>query len=343
VSGARNQPPTPRRIREARRRGEVTRSRELQGAVAFAAGLAALAATGPWAVAELAGAVRAALAPAGAAAAPTALLADAALRLARVGAPLLLLPAAGAAATAALAQGGVRLAADPLGPRLERLDPFRGLARLASPAAALQAALGLAKGGLLLALAATWVGGQARTLAQLPRLAPAALVRALPAGSLALRLGLAALAFGLLDLALARRRHRRALMMTREEVQRESKEDEGDPQQKAERGRLHRSLLEAGTVARATVVVVNPAHVAVALHHRRDGESAPRVVAKGLGPEAARIRAEARRAGVPIVRDVPLARALFRLVEIGDEIPGELFDAAAAILVHVYGTGGGGR
>ena len=129
-------------------------------------------------------------------------------------------------------------------------------------------------------------------------------------------------------------------MMTRDEVRREQREDEGDPGHRAERRRLHRALLGAGPVSRATVVVVNPTHVAVALRHDPAGEDAPRVVAKGTGLAAARIRSAARRAAVPIVRDVPLARALFRLGEVGEEIPAELYDAAAAVLVHVYGLGG---
>lgn len=125
--------------------------------------------------------------------------------------------------------------------------------------------------------------------------------------------------------------------MSRDEVRREQKEDEGDPAHRAERRRRHRALLEAGPVARATVVVVNPTHVAVALRHDRAAGGAPVVVAKGAGRAAAVIRSAARRAGVPIVRDVPLARALHRLAELGDEIPEELYEAAATVLAHLYG------
>jgi flagellar biosynthesis protein FlhB len=126
-------------------------------------------------------------------------------------------------------------------------------------------------------------------------------------------------------------------MMTRDEVRREAREENGDPQHRAERRRLHHALVEAGPVSKATVVIVNPTHVAVALLHRQDHDEAPRVLAKGTGEGAARIRSAARRAGVPIVRDVALARALFRLAEAGEEIPVELYEAAAAVLVHVYG------
>jgi type III secretion protein U len=122
-------------------------------------------------------------------------------------------------------------------------------------------------------------------------------------------------------------------------VRRESREDEGNPEHRAERRRLHHAVLDAGPVSKATVVVVNPTHVAVALLHRRERQEAPRVLAKGIGDDAARIRSAARRAGVPIVRDVTLARALYRLADAGEEIPGELYEAAAGVLVHVYGIG----
>jgi type III secretion protein U len=119
-------------------------------------------------------------------------------------------------------------------------------------------------------------------------------------------------------------------------VVRERRDEEGDPRHRAERRRLQRALAGAGPVRRAACVVVNPTHVAVALEHARGSDEAPVVLAKGLGEAAARLRAEARRAGVPIVRDVALARALYRLAEVGDAIPEELYDAAAAVLVHVH-------
>ncbi|WP_242373217.1 EscU/YscU/HrcU family type III secretion system export apparatus switch protein, partial [Anaeromyxobacter sp. SG26] len=254
---------------------------------------------------------------------------------------LSLLPAVGAFAAAAIAgalQAGFTFAPGALAPRAERVSPMAGLRRLLSPASLLAVPLGLAKGAVLLAIALAWLRAAAPALAGLSRLDARALWGATPLLlGLAVRLGVAYALLGLADLALARFRHRRALRMTRDEVRREHKEDEGDPAHRSERRRLHRALLEAGAVSRATVVVVNPTHVAVALRHDRDGEAAPRLVAKGTGLAAARIRSAARRAGVPIVRDVPLARALHRLAEVGDEIPEELYEAAAAVLAHLYG------
>lgn len=338
MSGARTEPPTPRRLREARRRGEAARSRELPAAAALAAGLLALAVTGPKAAAELARALRAALLGA-ATAEPLPAAAAAMGSAARAGLPLLLVPAAAACAVALL-QGGAAFSLEPLRFRLDRLDPAAGLRRMISASALAGVALGICKAAIVLALLGGWLAGHARALAQLPRLSGAAPWRAVPLGSLALRLALAALGLGAFDLALAHRRHRRALRMTRDEVRREAREDEGDPSRRAERRRLHRDLIEAGPLARATVVVVNPTHVAVALRHVRGTDEAPRVLAKGTGAAAARLRSAARRAGVPIVRDVALARSLARLVDVGEEIPPELYEAAAAILIHLHAGGG---
>lgn len=336
MSGASTEEPTPRRLAEARRRGEVACSRELSGAVALAAGLLALAAGGASLLGSLAGLVRGGLllaldpgqSPAGA-------LLAAAAHVARLSAlPLLVAAAAGTAAGLLQTRGLVAPAA--AAPRLDRLDPARGLAGLFSRERLAAVGLGLLKASVVLALALGWARGAASSLATLPRtVAPGAGLVAL-LGPLALRLTLALLGFGAADLLLTRWRHRRRLRMTRQEVRREQREDEGDPRHREARRRRHRALLEAGPVARATCVVVNPTHLAVALRHRRGADEAPRVVAKGRGAEARRIRSEARRAGVPVVRDVALARALHQLAEVGEEIPEPLYEAAAAVLVHLY-------
>jgi type III secretion protein U len=343
VSGERTEAPSGRRIRDARRRGQVAVSAELTGAAATAGGLIGIALAGANGTHSLGQAMRAALL--------TAPLAppEPAAALARSGAALLhavLIPGGGAlagAVAAGLLQSGFLFAPAALIPRLERLDPFRGMQRLLSPAQLGAVVLGLAKAAVLLGVGALWLRETATPLAMLARLEPAALWRAVPLlGDLAVRLLLALVALGIVDLLRVRRRHLRLLRLTREEARREQREDEGDPALRGERRRLHRGVVEAGPISRATVVVVNPTHLAVALRHDRGGPDAPRVVAKGAGRAAARIRSAARRCGVPVVRDVLLARALHRLVEVGEEIPEDLYHAAAVVLAHLYGLGGRG-
>jgi type III secretion protein U len=340
MSGHRTEQPTPRRLREARRRGEVARSADLSASAALASGLAGLSVFGPGMVRALAHALRGALAAATDLAPDPSQCVSAAIGLVlRLSLPVAACALAGGSAAAAV-QTGAGFFPDVLRPRLERLDPLRGLRRLVSPLQLGRAALAVLKAGVLVAIFALWWRDAARTLATAPRASAAAgAVASFGAlAPLAFRLAAALAAIGLVDLALERRRVRRGLMMTRDEVRRELREDEGDAERRADRRRVHRALVEAGSVARATVVVVNPTRVAVALRHDRGGHGAPRVVAKGTGLAAARIRSAARHAGVPIVRDVALARSLHRLAEVGDEIPEELYDAAAALLAHLYAT-----
>ncbi|HEY7726111.1 MAG TPA: EscU/YscU/HrcU family type III secretion system export apparatus switch protein [Anaeromyxobacteraceae bacterium] len=162
-------------------------------------------------------------------------------------------------------------------------------------------------------------------------------------GNAAWRLLLAAVAIAGADLAVQRWRFHQSMRMTRHEARREAKEDEGDPTARGRRKRRHREIakgLAAVEVPRADALVVNPTHVAVAIRYRRDEGRAPRVTAKGKGVLAEFMRDLARRNGVPIVEDVPLARLLHRKVKVGAEIPASTYKAVAAVLAFVYRIAG---
>jgi flagellar biosynthetic protein FlhB len=151
-------------------------------------------------------------------------------------------------------------------------------------------------------------------------------------------LGAGLLFFGVLDLVWQRHRHEKKLMMSKKEVEREYKESEGDPQQKAKRKQMHQDMLDdpgIGNVKDADAVVVNPTHVAVALRYDRDRENAPRVLATGRGETAKNIKREARRHRIPVIRNVQLARALVDL-DVDTTIPGEFFEPVAELLTYVY-------
>ena len=127
-------------------------------------------------------------------------------------------------------------------------------------------------------------------------------------------------------------------MMTRDEVRRESRESEGDPEVKAARRRAHQEMLTSAAihaVKDASVVIVNPTHLAVALRYRNEEDAAPNILAQRQGDLARRIVEAAHAYGVPVVRDVPIARALSEL-EVGDEIPEALYEAVAEILREVW-------
>ena len=318
-------------------------SRALVGLGATSMGLAALAALAPALARDEAAALRAALSGAvsGEAGVPPGLAPAALLRVALLSAPPALAACVGAV-LAGLVQTGGLLAPEALRPRWSRIDPGAGVRRLFSTTGPGQAAFAFLVAGSAIALGLRLLADRVPLLAQVPRMrAGAAWTEAARAVGTTLPALLALLAAaGLADLLLRRRRHLRNLRMTRSELERDQREDDGDPRHRAERRRLHASL--AAPPSRPTCLVVNPTRLAVALAHRRGGDDPPVVLGKGSGARAVALRREARRLGIPVVQDRALARALFRLADVGEAIPEELYEATAAVLTHVHGLDAGG-
>src|SRR5450755_6428 len=147
------------------------------------------------------------------------------------------------------------------------------------------------------------------------------------------------LIFGAVDLLRQRRRHSKGLRMSKQEIRDEFKETEGNPQMKSRIRRIQRDRLRhqmMKEVPTATAVIVNPTHYAVALRYSLDSMATPVVVAKGKNYLALRIRQRAMEHKVPIIENPPLAQALYRSVEVGQEIPANLYRAVAEILAYVY-------
>jgi flagellar biosynthetic protein FlhB len=144
---------------------------------------------------------------------------------------------------------------------------------------------------------------------------------------------------GVCDLAWQRHRYTKQLRMTKHEVKQESKEQQSSPHIKQKIRRLQRDLARRNmmkAIPTATAVIVNPTHYAVAIKYAMEGAAAPKVVAKGKNYVAARIRKRAIEAGVPIVENPPLARALYVSVDVGQEIPTHLYRAVAEILAYIF-------
>jgi flagellar biosynthesis protein FlhB len=147
------------------------------------------------------------------------------------------------------------------------------------------------------------------------------------------------LILGLIDLAWERRRYTRNLRMSKQEIKQETKDTEGSLEMK---GRIKRLMRARGrqrmlqNVKNATAVIVNPTHYAVAILYETDSRRAPLVVAKGKNNLALRIRAIASDTGIPIVENPPLARGLYDSVQVGQEIPVQLYRAVAEVLAHIY-------
>jgi flagellar biosynthetic protein FlhB len=254
--------------------------------------------------------------------------------------PILVAPIA-AAMLATLVVGGLVFTLKPITPDLSRIDPMAGLGRIFSMKSLIDFGK-LALIALAVGLVGFWVisGGLHRFASYAGMPLPAALAAAgsdLKAGLLSV-FGVVLVA-ALIDGPLQIFRHRKDLMMTPQEARQENRESEGDPQVKAKLRQRQREMSRGrmlAAVAQANVVVTNPTHFAVALKYDEGAMGAPRVVAKGADLLAARIRELAAESNVPMLEAPPLARALYRHVEIDQEIPAALYSAVAQVLAWVY-------
>jgi len=331
---------TPKRLRKAQEEGDSPISAFASQAVAFLAAVAiapaAITALSTRASSDLRAAIaRAADAEPNASLDATGLAGSVVV----LATPILVAAGLAAAVTAVVQSGGV-IATKKLTPKLERLDILSGFRQLFSATrlvAVLRAAL-FAGGVAYVAHGSLrgHVADVARSTGSLPHAAALAGMIALDVVKRAAILGVF---LAVVDVVVTRRSWRKKLMMTKAEVKREHKESEGDPQLKSARERAHHELLAAATIGNvrtATVVVVNPVHIACALRYdEEEGDEAPVLVASGHGDLAARIVQAARQYGVPVLQDVPLARALVEL-EVGTAIPEALYEAVAEILREAW-------
>jgi flagellar biosynthesis protein FlhB len=326
--------PTPRRLAKAREKGDVAVSGAASQAIGFVVALALVPAALAATAAEASHAFRRALAPGS----PAASTIDAVHTVVVLVAPVLTGIAA-AAALSTVVQTGALFAPARLKPDLQKLDPLAGLRSLVSG----QRLWNVGRAALA-ALAVGWLAWRAVTthLADLAHTVGAPAMAGEVAAHAARRIARGAAAIGIflaiVDLVVARRSLLSRLRMSKAEIKQEHRESEGDPHWKGARQRAHQEMLAAATVnavKNATVVIVNPEHLATALRYVDGEDEAPTVLASGDGALALRIQEAARAYGVPIVRDVPVARAL-RELEAGDTIPEALYEAVAAILDEVW-------
>lgn len=343
----RTEPPSTRRLEKARAEGQVPQSRELMAFLVMAAAVGGFWGMGDWLTQRAGGILRhglsfgrdAAFDPGAMTRSFAALSWDALL----LAAPLFLLTMA-AAIAAPFALGGWLFAPQALTPKFERMSPLKGVKRMFSWHSIGELVKAVLK-ALLIGGVIYWV--VRRQQDQLFALVAQSVDTALPAfghmlifAAMGLVAGLAVIAA--IDVPFQLWRYYSGLRMTREELRQEMKELEGDPQLKARIRSQQRAMARKRMMAevpKADVVVTNPTHFAVALRYDREKMGAPQVIAKGMNLVAAKIRDIAAEHGVPVVEAPPLARALHRHTEIGDQIPAALYTAVAEVLAYVYQLG----
>ena len=338
--------PTPKRLKASREEGQVARSKDLNLAFSSLTATAMLVWFGP----TLVGRLREATAKQLSAVATIAkhdissqeltniVIANAALIGLVVG-PIAL-AAAIAGVFAAGMQGGIRFTPKAMAPDITKLNPANGLKRLAPSQSWLDMIKTLITVVILGTLAYQIGKGLTTSSVRFPWMTP---VGAAGEGwssisRLLWQTGFAILFLSGADYALQRWRLMKTLKMSVQDVRDESKSNDGSPEMKARVRKVQREMSRnrmMADTAKATVVITNPTHYAVALKYDRDKHPAPIVVAKGKDELALRIREVARKHGVPIIENPPLARALHAGSEVGDAIPSGLFGAVAEVLGYL--------
>jgi flagellar biosynthetic protein FlhB len=347
MAGEKTEKATPKKRKEAREKGQVARSTDLQGAVVLIAGIVAIGSAGPGLVQRMGDLMRGAIEQ----------ISDPSI-VSKQGIGLLMM-SAGKATLLAVAPialacmlGGVassvgmvgfRPSGKALKPDFRRINPLSGAKNLFGPNALVETGKSIAKVGVVAGIVTVALLPKLPEFGGMVGLSPSDFgsILATDMSSLVKRAAFAYLFIGLADFAWQKRRTEKSMKMDKQEIRDEAK----NANLPAEvRSMIRRRQMEASrkrmmaNVPTADVVVTNPTHYSVALRYDTSRADAPEVVAKGKGLIALRIRELAAEHGVPVIPDPPLARGLYASVEIGHLIPEEFFGAVAAVLAFVYRT-----
>lgn len=338
------EPASQRRLEQAREEGDVPRSRELATCTVLLAAGAGLWISGDTMVRQLNQLLASGMAF------DRAQVFDFNLLLTRLGNDLVdvmiaFAPLAGILLLVALASpaliGGWLFSSKALQPNFGRLNPLKGLGNMVSKHALVELIKAIAKAGLVGLVSWMVISRQIEPMLGLAvepvKTGSAHLANLLLVGFIVIVCSLAAIA--LIDAPYQMWHYANKLKMTREEVRQEAKEAEGDPHVKARIRQLQREMAKRRMmteIPKADVVVTNPTHFAVALKYTEGKMRAPTVIAKGADDVAAKIREIAAEHNVPLLEAPPLARALYKHTDLGDEIPATLYTAVAEVLAYVF-------
>ncbi len=335
---------TPRRIQEARRKGQVSRSIDLTGALCLMAMVALLYAIKDQFFLDLQSYMtwyfsQVAHLPA-MEKNPVEVFTQAAMFIFK-----LLVPFFAVAITVVLgsnmAQVGFLFSTEPIRPKVTNLNPFSGLQRMFSMRSIVELSKSIFKFTVIGGITYYLIKANLGTLLLVFHRPPGGIYQAIIGFILTVGWwgALAYLALALLDLMYQRYDHKKSLKMTKQEVKEEFRQSEGDPLVKSKQREMRRSISlnkVISEVPQATVVITNPTHLAVALLYRQGEMAAPKVTAKGAGRMAERIKEIARENDVPVIENKELARFLYQNVEVDQEIVLEVYQAVAEILALVY-------
>jgi len=336
---------TPKHLQEARERGEVARSVELTSAALLLASVLLFYYTGETFLQKLAGVIRdtyGSLATVNITAQTLPSLVNwTVMRGVSIIGPLLTVILALALLVNYL-QVGVIFSTKALEPKWERVNPGTGLKRIFSSKGLVELIKGILKLVLIGTIIYVYLSGRVKDYPFLTYMTPMQTIGFLATDlfNIGLYVGLAFVALALADFGFQKWEYKRKMRMSKQEIKEESKQTEGSPEMRARIKAIQRELSRNRMmmeVSKATVVITNPTHVAVALRYQEeDGHEAPIIVAKGQRKIAERIKEIARESGIPIKEKPALARALFKYCEPGDMIPDNFYQAVAELLAEIF-------
>jgi type III secretion protein U len=352
--------PTPKKLRDARKKGDVAKSKDLGAGLLTAAWLLLFAFVSGFAATELARLATDTLAAATTMPFDKAAAAigwDALATLLRV-TLMTLVPVAVIATFAEYIQVGPMFTTEKMKFGLDKLNPMEGLKRMFGKDGLFELVKTLIKVGLIMIIAYFVMRAAIGESGQLIRLAswspvadtgPAAASATLDL-TYRLTIKLFAMVVGVFlfvavaDWLYSKHSFIKKMMMSRRDIKQEYKDDEGDPMVKSQRREMHQEWANQNTLGAtrgSAALLVNPTHIAIALDYDEDKTPVPVIAAKGAGELAAAMRAEAVAAGVPIIRNIATARTLWARGEIGEIVPQDMFDAIAAIILWAKKARGG--
>jgi flagellar biosynthesis protein FlhB len=344
ASQERTEPATQRKREEARRRGQVAKSMELISAVTLLTGFSVLTLAAPFMGETLLRYGRLLWEQAAVQdwsdSGVHQLVINLAVTTAIIVAPVALITLL-AGLFANLLQVGFLFSLRPITPDFNRINPIAGAQRILSKRALADLAKSLAKIAIVVVVVYVAIKEDLDTFPALITLSPVQFTIAVGEliAKVVLRVGIAMLVVAFLDFVYQRWEYEQSLRMTKQEIKEELKQQEGHPEIRQRIRQKQREMARMRMmqdVKKADVVVTNPTHYAVALAYRQQEMEAPKVLAKGQGFVALRIREIAEEAGIPVVENPPVARQLYQLADVGQVIPADLYQTVAEILAFVY-------
>ncbi|MBB5031217.1 type III secretion system export apparatus subunit SctU [Prosthecobacter vanneervenii] len=330
--------PTPKKLRDARQKGQVAKSQDVTTAALTVASFVLISALWPWYVEQLKALM---LLPTAFTGQPFEDVVDQvmkaiAMKILLLSAPMLaIVVVIGIGSN--LAQVGFMLVFEPVKPELKKLNPLDKLKQMFSVKNLVEFLKSAAKVIIIAVLIYIVTKNSLDPLTRVPYAGETGVLLALKPmlSTLAINVTLVYIALAAVDYFFQKFQHIKQLKMSKDEVKREYKESEGNPEIKGKRKQLHQEMVMNDTMERtrgASVLVTNPTHLAIAIYYKEEDNQMPRVLAKGEDYVAKRMIEVARQEGIPVMQHIPLARAIYEKVDIDRFIPADLIEPMAEVL-----------